>query len=80
LFWNHDTGWGFLKSNDPKEKNYFVHSTSLVDCYGLKADERVVFELGTDKQGRRLAVNVRVIAPETKITDDKENQNESQQQ
>jgi cold shock CspA family protein len=74
LFWNHTKGWGFLKSNDPKEKNYFVHSSSLVDCHGLEANERVVFELGKDKQGRTYAVNVRVIAPQ--ITNDKENKNE----
>ena len=81
LFWNHAKGWGFLKSNDPKEKNYFVHSSSLVNCNGLEKDERVVFELGIDKQGRTYAVNVRVIAPVTKIapqiTNDKENTNEN---
>jgi cold shock CspA family protein len=74
LFWNHTKGWGFLKSNDPKEKNHFVHSSSLVGCNGLEQNERVVFELGQDKQGRTYAVNVRVIAPQ--ITNDKENNNE----
>jgi cold shock CspA family protein len=80
LFWNHTKGWGFLKSNKPKEKNYFVHTSSLVDCAGLEKDERVVFELGEDKQGRMYAVNVRVIAPAGKIapqiTNDKDSNDE----
>jgi cold shock CspA family protein len=85
LFWNHTKGWGFLKSNDPKVKNYFVHASSLVDCAGLKENERVVFELGTDSQGRTYAVNVRVVvteapALEVKITNYKENQNEQPKQ
>jgi cold shock protein len=55
-FFNDSRGFGFIQDTD-SEKEYFVHSSGLVDS--IRENDEVTFEL---KEGRRglNAVNVKI--------------------
>ncbi len=55
-FFNHSKGFGFIKE-DGSDKEYFVHSTGLVDQ--IKDNDLVTFDVESDKKGPR-AVNVKL--------------------
>lgn len=51
-------GYGFISGEDGKD--YFVHQTEIrIDGYRkLKRNQEVTFSLGTDRQGRPVAIDV----------------------
>jgi len=55
-FFNELKGFGFI-TEDGGDKDYFVHSTGLVD--GIKDGDAVEFELAEDPKGMR-AVEVKL--------------------
>jgi cold shock protein len=55
-FFNELKGFGFIKDNDT-EKEYFVHSSGLVDR--IKENDEVTFDLQEGKKGLN-AVNVKL--------------------
>ncbi|MDF1559216.1 MAG: cold shock domain-containing protein [Bacteroidales bacterium] len=55
-FFNVSKGFGFIKDAD-SEKEYFVHSTGLIDR--IKEDDEVTFDLQEGKKGLN-AVNVKL--------------------
>jgi cold shock protein len=56
-FYNNAKGFGFIKDSDD-EKEYFVHTTGLVDT--IKEDDEVMFDLQEGKKGLN-AVNVKLV-------------------
>lgn len=55
--------WGFIRPNDPHQRDIFYHRTSLLDGRArLIADEVVEYEL-SERNGKPMAVNVRVLVP-----------------
>jgi cold shock protein len=55
-FFNPTRGYGFIKE-DGSEKEYFVHSSGLVDQ--IKDNDSVTFDVESDKKGPR-AGNVKL--------------------
>jgi CspA family cold shock protein len=58
-FFNYDKGYGFI-SNDDGGNDAFVH-VSAVEASGmntLNKDQRVSYEVETDKNGKTAAVNL----------------------
>lgn len=55
-FYNDSKGFGFVKDSN-SEKEYFVHSTGLID--NIKENDEVTFELEEGKKGLN-AVNVKL--------------------
>ena len=55
-FFNNSKGFGFIKDDD-SSKEYFVHSTGLID--NIKEDDKVTFELKEGKKGLN-AVDVKL--------------------
>jgi len=55
-FFNVSKGFGFIKDDD-STKEYFVHSTGLIDR--IKEDDEVTFDLQEGKKGLN-AVNVKL--------------------
>jgi CspA family cold shock protein len=58
-FFNYDKGYGFI-SNDDGGNDAFVH-VSAVEASGmntLNKDQRVSYEVETDKNGKSAAVNL----------------------
>lgn len=68
-FFDRAKGWGFLTSNDGKD--VFVHHSNIVmDGFrSLNEDDIVDFEIGTGKDGREQAVNVKLILTRQMIED-----------
>jgi CspA family cold shock protein len=56
-FFNNSKGYGFIVEDETK-KEYFVHSSGLVDK--INQNDKVEFEVGEGKRGP-MAVNVRVV-------------------
>ena len=57
-FFNEAKGFGFIKE-DSTNKEYFVHSTGLVDK--IRENDKVEFEIGEGNKGP-MAVDVRKIS------------------
>jgi CspA family cold shock protein len=55
-FFNDSKGFGFIVDND-SSKEYFVHSTGLIDS--IREDDEVTFDLEEGKKGLN-AVNVKL--------------------
>jgi CspA family cold shock protein len=55
-FFNDSKGFGFIKEEN-STKEYFVHSSGLID--NIKEDDQVTFELEMGKKGLN-AVNVKL--------------------
>ena len=56
-FFNETKGFGFIKEED-SEKEYFVHSSGLLDS--IKENDEVTFDLVEGKKGLN-AVNVKLV-------------------
>lgn len=56
-FFNDSKGFGFIKDND-SSKEYFVHSTGLID--NIRENDEVTFELREGQKGLN-AVDVKLV-------------------
>ena len=56
-FFNESRGYGFIKEENT-QKDYFVHSTGLMDL--IRENDKVTFDLEMGKKGLN-AVNVKLI-------------------
>jgi cold shock CspA family protein len=70
LFYHRAKSWGFIAPlpDDPSNTvNYLVHRTGLVDRKFLQQNEHVEFD-PSERDGKPMAVNVRVIEPAAPAT------------
>jgi CspA family cold shock protein len=62
-YWNSDRGFGFVKPDDGFGDNRFVHFSQIrrTGLSELSRGQRVSCELGPDRNGRAMAVNVELV-------------------
>ncbi len=64
LSYNRQRGFGFIaplpEETEDSDVDWFVHVTGLLNRKSLRADESVEFNI-SERNGRPLAINVRVI-------------------
>lgn len=59
LMFDDSRGFGFIYSDE--EPKLFVHIKQCIDVETLKKGQRVAYEIGEDRNGKRCAVNVETI-------------------
>jgi CspA family cold shock protein len=53
-----DRGYGFIKANG---EEFFAHATNVAGDFDLLENDEVSFTVATGKNGRRKAVNIRIL-------------------
>lgn len=62
IWFNHQKGYGFIQSDEDDGSQYFTHYTNIISdakFKTLEGDNRVEFEVSTDDDGKKRAINVR---------------------
>jgi CspA family cold shock protein len=62
-FWNPERGFGFVKSYDGISDSKFIHLSQIrkTGLSELSRGQRVSYELGPDRKGNMMAVNVELV-------------------
>jgi CspA family cold shock protein len=58
-----DRGFGFIKTEEGKELFFHRNELQGVDFNSLKGEQQVEFEVGQGRDGRSVAVKVRLVKP-----------------
>jgi CspA family cold shock protein len=59
-FWRADKGFGFAKPDDIGD-SVFVHASQIRGLSELCQGQRISYELGPDRRGKMMAVNVELV-------------------
>jgi CspA family cold shock protein len=59
-FWRADKGFGFAKPDDIGD-SVFVHASQIRGLSELCRGQRIRYELGPDRRGKMMAVNVELV-------------------